>query len=163
MEFFRVLVADGASKVWFDALCINQTDDDEKSHEIPRMGAYYRLSAGCYITTHGIGTELGFKAADFKEPVPRWFTRVWTIQESIMPDKLSFIVEKFDGELLREGRPEDFLWELSGQWHDWDEPLKPIDWEEPSAIGDISRRRADKELYCLGAKAYSRMMQVAVN
>ncbi|MCO5547415.1 hypothetical protein L7F22_000864 [Adiantum nelumboides] len=126
------------------------------------------LESCCYVITHGIGTELGFKAAatDSQHPVPRWFSRTWTIQESILPEKLMFIVEKFDGEsiikkLYQEGV---FLWELSEEWHDWDKPLDPnVEWGIHKRTGDISRRRAYKEFYCLGAEAYRRMMQIALH
>lgn len=86
-------------RVWFDALCINQMDTGEKDREICHMGAYYALSQGCYVSCHGIG--VGYHALDCGTgDVPRWFTRVWTIQECILPRKLTFIVQKFDNATL---------------------------------------------------------------
>lgn len=93
-RFLRVLEAGGVTKLWFDVLCINQNEPKEKIREIPRMGSYYRLTLGCYICTHGIGC--GYQAVQDPIMPPRWFTRVWTVQEFLLAKNVTFIVEKFD-------------------------------------------------------------------
>lgn len=93
-EFLRVLRAEGVENVWFDALCINQEDVEEKSREIKHMGAYYSHSLGCYVWTHGVGQ--GFSLWSWREgraSLPRWFSRVWTFQELLLPNNLIFLVE----------------------------------------------------------------------
>ncbi|KAI5066162.1 hypothetical protein GOP47_0018786 [Adiantum capillus-veneris] len=141
MDFLMLLQKDGVKYVWFDALCINQRDDEEKSREISYMAAYYAKSEGCYVLTHGLGQgfelwkpaqisqededeEEGsgmviIKTDEFKGvfenegrgatvvltpeviqrgntveliKLPRWFRRVWTFQEFMLPKKLIFLV-----------------------------------------------------------------------
>ncbi|MCO5610556.1 hypothetical protein L7F22_064795 [Adiantum nelumboides] len=99
--FLRLLAGDGAKHIWFDALCIDQTNM-EKSREIGNMGAYYRRSQGCYVLTHGVGE--GYQLWGKKGPrgfeLPRWFSRVWTLQEFLLPRRLSFFVEALDPRFL---------------------------------------------------------------
>lgn len=99
IQFLGLLNADGVKHVWLDALCINQAREaGEKAQELQRMGSYYSQSAGCYVCAHGFGE--GFKtftcrSEDPDEPkgvfLPRWFSRVWTFQEFILPQSLSFV------------------------------------------------------------------------
>ncbi|KAG0584982.1 hypothetical protein KC19_3G248200 [Ceratodon purpureus] len=96
LEFLSMLAADGVQGVWFDALCINQKDDGEKNREIARMSEYYARSRGCYVWCHGMGGGFRFWAEPGTSPryftLPRWFSRVWTLQEFVLPMKLAFIV-----------------------------------------------------------------------
>ncbi|KAI5080885.1 hypothetical protein GOP47_0004068 [Adiantum capillus-veneris] len=91
IAFLKILQKDGVKAVWFDALCINQVDIDEKDQEIKHMGAFYFHSLGCYVVAHGFGK--GFQVVDNKECLPRWFSRVWTFQEWLLPKMLCFVVE----------------------------------------------------------------------
>ncbi|KAI5056493.1 hypothetical protein GOP47_0028311 [Adiantum capillus-veneris] len=94
MEFLGLLAGEGVGYVWFDALCINQTDQHEKEREIANMGAYYSNSIGCYVIAHGVGRGYHFwNAEDFVGALPRWFSRVWTLQELFLPAKLNFVAE----------------------------------------------------------------------
>lgn len=97
-EFLRLLAADAVTQIWFDALCIDQTNVEEKSREIRNMGAYYSRSQGCYVLTHGVGEgyQLWGKEAPRGTELPRWFTRVWTLQEFLLPSRLIFIMEGLD-------------------------------------------------------------------
>lgn len=95
LEFLSILAVDGVQRVWFDALCINQEDDEEKNREISQMSKYYARSRGCYVWCHGMGG--GFRlwavgTAPRYYTLPRWFSRVWTLQEFVLPSKLTFIV-----------------------------------------------------------------------
>lgn len=89
--FFKMLQDDGVRLVWFDALCINQTDEEEKSGEISNMGAFYGCSLGFYVLAHGFGMGFGLVTVDWE--MPRWFSRVWTLQEFLLPRELTFVVE----------------------------------------------------------------------
>ncbi|MCO5590410.1 hypothetical protein L7F22_044379 [Adiantum nelumboides] len=92
MDIFRLLHADGVEYVWFDALCINQTQESEKSHEINNMGGFFSLSKGSYVLSHGFGNANALWG-DSPGALPRWFTRVWTFQEFLLPQRVSFLVE----------------------------------------------------------------------
>ncbi|KAI5056822.1 hypothetical protein GOP47_0028640 [Adiantum capillus-veneris] len=60
-EFLNLLLSDGVQKVWFDALCIYQQNNEEKELDICSiLGAYYR-----------IGTETGFRALDAARRLPK--------------------------------------------------------------------------------------------
>ncbi|MCO5601986.1 hypothetical protein L7F22_056113 [Adiantum nelumboides] len=94
-EFLKMLHADGVESIWFDALCINQTD--QKAREITHMGAFYYHSVGCYVVAHGFGR--GFHLMDSNDELTRWFSRVWTLQEMLLSKSLSFIVQMSNEEL----------------------------------------------------------------
>lgn len=87
----KVLHELGAKYVWIDALCINQASDeggiDEKNREIPNMGKYYRNSKATVIFPYG----LGLLSCLSVNPLPKWFTRGWTLQEYQMSSECVFI------------------------------------------------------------------------
>ncbi|KAI5078728.1 hypothetical protein GOP47_0006399 [Adiantum capillus-veneris] len=92
MDIFQLLHADGVRYIWFDALCINQTQEAEKSHEINNMGGFFSLTKGSYVVSHGFGKANGLWGESIG-CLPRWFTRVWTFQEFLLPQQVSFLVE----------------------------------------------------------------------
>lgn len=98
IEFLQLLVGEGVKDIWFDALCINQVDNEEKAKEIGNMGAYYGRSRGCYVILHGLGN--GYQLWGKEGALPRWFTRVWTFQEFMLPARLIFIVEDLHPRLI---------------------------------------------------------------
>lgn len=136
IEFFRLLQGEGVKAVWFDALCINQLKEDEKTREIAQMGIYYASNRGCYVLSHGVG--MGFSLwslegdkvklpppagpcsrfdhhcsfEEFRPALPRWFHRVWTLQEFILPRKLTFIVSELAKVTI--GRVNNFILKGSG-------------------------------------------------
>ena len=65
-----------AVTVWADALCINQTDDEEKSQQVRQMGLVYETARQTIICLgeDGVTEDL------FTRP---WFSRVWTRQELV--------------------------------------------------------------------------------
>ncbi|KAL6897556.1 heterokaryon incompatibility domain-containing protein [Trichoderma evansii] len=73
--------------VWADALCINQTDDHEKSLQVSIMG---RIYSSCTQGAIWLGplAATAAAAAAFKVfiNVP-WWDRIWTVQEAILPPK----------------------------------------------------------------------------
>lgn len=164
VNFLSILQSDGVKKVWLDAVCINQYDSDEMASEMHLMGAYYSLSNACYVAPHGIGSSNGFKVLGSDLTLPRWFSRVWTLQEYMLPEKLYFLVEKFEAKIIefieKEGssHPEDKA------WIDWDSGLDDVSSSSPGFVegaGDYSRRKAggsSSDLYFVGAKAYFEMM-----
>lgn len=109
IKFLKLLRSDGVDYVWYDVLCINQTDEKEKGDEIRHMAAYYRYNKGCYVLAHGMGKgyKLWLQAEDSlkkesKQSIPRWFTRVWTFQEYVLPRSLIFVVEGLERSTKRQ-------------------------------------------------------------
>lgn len=84
----------GATCIWLDALCINQCNDDngkrEKGREIPNMGTYYANAIQTIVFPSG----LGVLSSLIDNPVPRWFTRAWTLQEHQKSRECIFIFSR---------------------------------------------------------------------
>ncbi|KAH7297258.1 hypothetical protein KP509_26G062000 [Ceratopteris richardii] len=101
------LAGDGVESIWMDALCINQTDDAEKEAEITNMGSYYRNSIACYVLPHGVGRYA--PAVDPRvddhlfggRDLPRWFYRIWTLQEWFLPTKVVFLMGDMEVQEIR--------------------------------------------------------------
>ncbi|KAI5070253.1 hypothetical protein GOP47_0014596 [Adiantum capillus-veneris] len=165
IDFLSLLQSDGVEKVWLDVISTNQYDAIETATEMVNMGGFYGLSLGCYVAPHGIGSSNGYQVLDSGTKIPRWFSRVWTFQESVLPAKIYFIVEKFDDTII------DYIKKVSNShlhdkvWIDWDDNAAYEDEITDgklyvSGSGDKSRRKFPKStnLYALGAKAYFEMM-----
>lgn len=102
IEFLIILQAENVQWTWLDAVCINQTNREEKDHEIQHMGDYYQRATGCHVLQHGFsqGFELYLPESDGRgdapaamTSLPRWFTRAWTFQEWLLPPKVTFILD----------------------------------------------------------------------
>jgi len=66
---------------WVDAICINQSSDEELDKQIKSMAHIYYQSHITIIYTKPIGRRQEFLTDDCK--IGKWFERVWTIQESM--------------------------------------------------------------------------------
>jgi hypothetical protein len=80
--------------VWIDTCCIDKTSSAELSEAINSMFRWYRNATYCYayLTDVPCWTE-NCDYSDFSES--RWFTRGWTLQELLAPERLYFF--SFDG------------------------------------------------------------------
>jgi hypothetical protein len=100
--------------LWIDALCINQEDEVEKETQILLMGDIYQKCASCWIwlgetnsKTQSDAVEEILKSWASNEHLyininfdgrfvrvvtdltrRKWFSRIWTVQESILPKEL---------------------------------------------------------------------------
>ncbi|KAK1826041.1 heterokaryon incompatibility protein-domain-containing protein [Podospora conica] len=92
---------DGYTWAWIDTCCIDKASSAELSEAINSMFSWYVAAAVCYahladVGDHGLagpflGTGSGDDAvvvAEFR--ASRWFTRGWTLQELIAPDRVEF-------------------------------------------------------------------------
>jgi hypothetical protein len=165
-EFLGYLYDDGVRRVWLDGVCINQYDAVEMASEMHYMGGFYGLSNACYVAPHGIGSPNGFKGLTAENALPRWFSRVWTLQEYILPEKLYFLVEKYDDDVIEFISTDPNSHDEDRAWIDWDSgedlsvnSLIPAG-TYTGALGDFSRRKAASgtNLYFLGGMAYFEMM-----
>jgi len=66
----------GSFTIWVDAICINQKDNTEKSHQIPLMDQVYSLSNVVYVWL-GEGNEQSDRAMDYLATAgyPNFFDR----------------------------------------------------------------------------------------
>ncbi|KAI4651064.1 uncharacterized protein J4E79_009259 [Alternaria viburni] len=104
--------------LWADAVCINQSDNDEKSHQVKNMGSIYATARRVMVWLGNESFSEAFKAlkgleqksddgmstANFEPtgPVDKvmiavtrivrtpWFTRLWTIQEFVLAKDVRF-------------------------------------------------------------------------
>jgi hypothetical protein len=103
---------DGLRYFWIDTGCIDKTNKAELSYSIRSMFRWYQNAARCYvylpdvsafqarsneelnsdheniITSHEEPWKLSWKL-NFRES--RWFTRGWTLQESLGPNSVNFL------------------------------------------------------------------------
>ncbi|KDQ09995.1 hypothetical protein BOTBODRAFT_96342, partial [Botryobasidium botryosum FD-172 SS1] len=74
-------VQEGANFLWLDRLCIRQMDRADKAWQISRMCDVYRLCQLSIILPGGLQRLVGLD-----EETP-WATRMWTLQEALVPSK----------------------------------------------------------------------------
>ena len=85
--------AAGLQYAWIDTCCINSDSSAELSEAINSMYEWYRAAEVCYAYMSDVGSGgTGFSDS-------RWFTRGWTLQELLAPEKMIF----FDREWNRIG------------------------------------------------------------
>ena len=80
---------------WVDTCCIDKTSSTELSEAINSMFNWYRGSKVCFVYLKGFSqdlTSLPINDPDFETALGqcRWFTRGWTLQELIAPDRTEF-------------------------------------------------------------------------
>ncbi|KAI7851171.1 hypothetical protein BDC45DRAFT_608263 [Circinella umbellata] len=86
--------------IWYDQMCIDQTNDEEKRDQIRQMHHIYR-NAYCTIA---LVPELTVKYSGFLSNIAhtdyislveaQWMKRMWTLEEAIMSSKIIFIGEE---------------------------------------------------------------------
>ncbi|OAP61589.1 hypothetical protein AYL99_03792 [Fonsecaea erecta] len=78
--------ADGLKYAWVDTCCIDKSSSAELSEAINSMFKWYRDSHICYAYLSDLEN-----ASDLTQlQACRWFTRGWTLQELIAPQKVRF-------------------------------------------------------------------------
>ena len=106
--------------LWIDAICINQKDDLEKSHQVDLMSRIYTFASGVVIWLEDVPSEDEMSAIsafnnfrDRKDQLATvsgtpsrkgiyccyerimsspWFTRSWTVQEALLARKLTVML-----------------------------------------------------------------------
>lgn len=86
---------DGLDYFWVDTCCIDKTSSAELSEAINSMFRWYRNAQRCYVYLSDVlSSSISDKQEDgewktgFRQS--RWFTRGWTLQELIAPQKVEF-------------------------------------------------------------------------
>ena len=76
---------------WIDTCCIDKKSSAELSEAINSMYRWYEGSAECYVHLSDVkwnGRDIDRSLSDFRQSV--WFTRGWTLQELLAPEKVLF-------------------------------------------------------------------------
>lgn len=88
-------VLDGLKYAWVDSCCIDKTSSSELSEAINSMYQWYENSRICYVYLSDVSTVTGRDGdthhshnSEFQHS--RWFTRGWTLQELIAPQRVVF-------------------------------------------------------------------------
>lgn len=82
---------DGIQYFWIDTCCIDKSSSTELSEAINSMFKWYQNSSKCYVYL----SDVSHKSTD-RILIPtsiiksRWFTRGWTLQELLAPEKVHF-------------------------------------------------------------------------
>ncbi|KAI0897565.1 HET-domain-containing protein [Annulohypoxylon nitens] len=90
----RQALLHGLEWVWVDTCCIDKSSSAELSESINSMYRWYKESATCYAYLVDIVDINKFPYApstnNGKQQISRWFTRSWTLQELIAPQRVYF-------------------------------------------------------------------------
>ncbi|MCJ1392634.1 hypothetical protein MMC18_005504 [Xylographa bjoerkii] len=89
--------ADGLDFVWIDTCCIDKTSSAELSEAINSMFEWYRGAQVCYAYLDDVPSSEDDHSADssaFRKS--RWFTRGWTLQELLAPEKMIFFCQDWN-------------------------------------------------------------------
>ncbi|KAI6005491.1 heterokaryon incompatibility protein-domain-containing protein [Pisolithus albus] len=76
---------DGYKWLWIDTCCIDKRSSSELTEAINSMYRWYRNSKMCYVYLHD-----DFSRFQKSNGWPEWFSRGWTLQELIAPNKAKF-------------------------------------------------------------------------
>lgn len=86
---------DGIEYFWVDTCCINKNNHVELSEAITSMFRWYREAVKCYVYLPDVSSDqdVDNRSNHEWEPafrVSRWFTRGWTLQELLAPERVEF-------------------------------------------------------------------------
>lgn len=74
--------------IWMDILCMNQDNSDELKTKIRHMGKIYANADVCLAFPGKLSCLDTMCPLDDNGIISEWFARVWTLQETILPQKL---------------------------------------------------------------------------
>ncbi|KAJ1562265.1 hypothetical protein HK096_000383, partial [Nowakowskiella sp. JEL0078] len=83
----------GFEYLWIDVLCIDQNLDKlKKMKEAANMNTYYSYASTCLIYLESPNQEKQFNLEGLSK-IPKWFTRVWTLQEGWLPMQCLYLID----------------------------------------------------------------------
>jgi ankyrin repeat protein len=74
---------------WIDTLCIDKSSSAELSEAINSMYLWYEAADICYAYLDDVPSKKSFVES-------RWFTRGWTLQELVAPEKITFFDDEWN-------------------------------------------------------------------
>ncbi|KAH0523838.1 hypothetical protein TsFJ059_008789 [Trichoderma semiorbis] len=86
----RRAAKDGFQYIWIDTCCIDKTSSTELAEAINSMFQWYKESDLCYAFLEDCQGPLPYRTGSSSSPLPRWYSRGWTLQELIAPKVVHF-------------------------------------------------------------------------
>ena len=89
----RQAVNDRLQYAWIDTCCIDKSSSAELTEAINSMFGWYRQCDLCYVYLADVSADLAKGPADLgikQFSNSRWFTRGWTLQELLAPERVIF-------------------------------------------------------------------------
>ncbi|EIW56189.1 HET-domain-containing protein, partial [Trametes versicolor FP-101664 SS1] len=83
--------ANGYRYIWVDTCCIDKTSSAELSEAINSMGEWYAKADVCYVYLHDVDAQENPRRLGSRFRRCKWFTRGWTLQELLFPDRVVFL------------------------------------------------------------------------
>ncbi|KAH8649510.1 heterokaryon incompatibility protein-domain-containing protein [Tricladium varicosporioides] len=80
--------------IWIDTCCIDKTNSVELSESINSMYRWYKNAIVCYVYLFDVHSMGVTNDLSFEKSV--WFTRGWTLQELIAPQRVEFYNSTWD-------------------------------------------------------------------
>ncbi|KAE8309949.1 heterokaryon incompatibility protein-domain-containing protein [Aspergillus transmontanensis] len=74
----------GGGWIWVDAICINQTDAEEKAHQVAGMGELYSCADHVLIWPGLLGPDDSLWCAALLLYSRAWFQQLWIVQEVVL-------------------------------------------------------------------------------
>lgn len=81
---------DGLRWVWCDTCCIDKSSSAELSESINSMFQWYQKASVCYAYLSDVSATGVHQSTTDQMRRSRWFTRGWTLQELLAPEKVLF-------------------------------------------------------------------------
>ncbi|KAF2796275.1 HET-domain-containing protein [Melanomma pulvis-pyrius CBS 109.77] len=113
-------IKDGLQHFWVDTCCIDKSSSAELSEAINSMFRWYQNATRCYVYLSDVSVDASYQYTP-SSPLPcelafrqsRWFTRGWTLQETIASSSLQFFSR--EGILLGDKTSlEHYIHEITG-------------------------------------------------
>jgi Heterokaryon incompatibility protein (HET) len=121
----NIALQDGYGYVWIDTCCIDKKSSAELSEAINSMFRWYSESGECIAYLSDVPSDLSGDELEKHFRASRWFTRGWTLQELLAPQKLHFY---------------DKNWKFIGDRQQWKRVMCEItEIHEDALTGDLTR------------------------
>jgi hypothetical protein len=85
---------DGYIYFWIDSCCIDNTNLPELEESVRLMFRWYKEAKRCYVYLSDVPPPSADPAWELAFRQSRWFTRGWTLQELLAPQKVDFFSMK---------------------------------------------------------------------
>lgn len=122
----------GCAHAWVDTCCIDKTSSAELTESINSMFLWYLKAERCVAYLEGLEAGTG-TATEAELRNCKWFTRGWTLQELIAPQRMTF----YDGKRNAQGEKMEMLETLHAITRISRSVLAPLTWSILTILEEI--------------------------